>query len=126
MFLWFQESEDAKQKNEEKPESSDGAEVVHEDNDWGQLPWKSVVRITLRLGQNLGFPTSSLIFLLSFYIFMTFRFHLCFFLFFLGITLVCENTKGEDEDEEPSQELVAGVQLAYSKKKPTRKVIAIL
>lgn len=50
----------------------------------------------------------------------------CFFLFFLGITLVCENTKGEDEDEEPSQELVAGVQLAYSKKKPTRKVIAIL
>ena len=45
--------------------------------------------------------------------------------FFLGITLVCENTKGEDEDEEPSQELVAGVQLAYSKKKPTRKVIMI-
>lgn len=69
----YQESEDAKQKNEEKPESSDGVEIVHEDNDW-------------------------------------------------GITLVCENTKGEDEDEEPSQELVAGVQLAYSKKKPTRKI----
>lgn len=38
-----------------------------------------------------------------------------------GITLVDE-AKGDDEDDEPSPELVAGVRLAYSNRKPTRKV----
>ena len=39
----------------------------------------------------------------------------------LGITLVDE-AKGDDEEDEPSPELVAGVQLAYSKRRPQRKV----
>ncbi|XP_068751554.1 ubiquitin-like modifier-activating enzyme 5 isoform X4 [Montipora capricornis] len=39
-----------------------------------------------------------------------------------GITLIGETVKGEDEDDDLSQELVAGVQRAYSKKKPTRKI----
>ncbi|XP_068687550.1 ubiquitin-like modifier-activating enzyme 5 isoform X2 [Montipora foliosa] len=39
-----------------------------------------------------------------------------------GITLIGETAKGEDEDDDLSQELVAGVQRAYSKKKPTRKI----
>lgn len=38
-----------------------------------------------------------------------------------GITLVDE-AKGDDEDDEPSPELVAGVRLAYSNRKPTRKI----
>lgn len=41
-----------------------------------------------------------------------------------GITLIGETAKGEDEDDDLSQELVAGVQRAYSKKKPTRKQIS--
>ncbi|XP_068751548.1 ubiquitin-like modifier-activating enzyme 5 isoform X1 [Montipora capricornis] len=41
-----------------------------------------------------------------------------------GITLIGETVKGEDEDDDLSQELVAGVQRAYSKKKPTRKQIS--
>lgn len=40
-----------------------------------------------------------------------------------GITLVDE-AKGDDEDDEPSPELVAGVRLAYSNRKPTRKQIS--
>ena len=43
-------------------------------------------------------------------------------LLFVGITLIGETAKGDDEDDDLSQELVAGVQRAYSKKKPTRKV----
>lgn len=39
-----------------------------------------------------------------------------------GITLIGETAKGDDEDDDLSQELVAGVQRAYSKKKPTRKI----
>ncbi|XP_078344173.1 ubiquitin-like modifier-activating enzyme 5 isoform X2 [Oculina patagonica] len=38
-----------------------------------------------------------------------------------GITLVDE-AKDDDEEDEASPELVAGVQLAYSKRKPTRKI----
>lgn len=41
-----------------------------------------------------------------------------------GITLIGETAKGDDEDDDLSQELVAGVQRAYSKKKPTRKQIS--
>ena len=40
----------------------------------------------------------------------------------LGITLVDE-AKGDDEEDEASPDLVAGVQLAYSKRKPERKVV---
>ncbi|CAH3024144.1 unnamed protein product [Porites evermanni] len=40
-----------------------------------------------------------------------------------GITLVDE-AKGDDEEDEASPDLVAGVQLAYSKRKPERKVIS--
>ncbi|XP_073230207.1 ubiquitin-like modifier-activating enzyme 5 [Porites lutea] len=38
-----------------------------------------------------------------------------------GITLVDE-AKGDDEEDEASPDLVAGVQLAYSKRKPERKI----
>ena len=43
----------------------------------------------------------------------------------LGITLVDE-AKDDDEEDETSPELVAGVQLAYSKRKPQRKVHTII
>ena len=42
-----------------------------------------------------------------------------------GITLVDE-AKDDDEEDEASPELVAGVQLAYSKRKPQRKVHTLI
>ena len=34
-----------------------------------------------------------------------------------------DEAKGDDEEDEASPDLVAGVQLAYSKRKPERKVV---
>lgn len=42
-----------------------------------------------------------------------------------GITLIDE-AKDDDEEDEASPELVAGVQLAYSKRKPPRKVHTLI
>lgn len=44
---------------------------------------------------------------------------------FAGITLVDE-AKDDDEEDEASPQLVAGVQLAYSKRKPQRKVRTLI
>ena len=36
-----------------------------------------------------------------------------------------DEAKGDDEEDEASPDLVAGVQLAYSKRKPERKVVRV-